>query len=952
MAYDGIWFSIEEAERVFNAFLYKIFRREGKKPSPTYDFIADFLTKEVLGWLITFPYELLAKYVARGVYHINGVASASVVGLLAGLTLPSPYKEFAYGGGFTSCSTNAAFTIKWEAFICFVFITVNNAFRPILNGLGGKLGMTVYVAGHISALFIVAFQSGTFETTCLDPTARFGTWVDFWFHRYNNGSIVTNVFVDIAYVLACALAGCVTLWLHVHFDKNSNPVVASSLVSLAAGLYLPPSTNPLNFFIWTGSFVGMSAPAAKPGAYALVHFDNKPQVYSDMVSLFITGIIAGLIQIAIWWTAPGIGGKFGFIAHCACLPMHLFTKWRNNRRERKAALKDDGLVAKKGNYDDDDSYVTEMKPKAAVWEDDDEEDVMTSVDGLKGASGDEPDPEGDDSTSESSSFGMGEDAAAGVFGGRPPTEMRPMQAADHEPEEEEDGVIVERLEMPQAGSRRGDESAITRFFAVMMMSLNGLQERPPTDEETEGCSSSGSSTPECGEGWDLSAKHGVDPWLLRQRLLDLQEHRRRRRRADRRKRPSGVFPAAFVVTLVAAATWISMVDLTVSNLATLMAALAAFALGVFLERRHQQLTATERTASIHPSTNAEHELGEEWRQTRIVLYYLEITYKVKIHPHPHSERDAASSESPLSDTSGLPIILTVVDVFQATLCKMQMRYAVSLSSILLAKYAAEEVYGVSGVASASTIGILAGLTLPSPYRETAYGASFVSASTNGAFTIQWEPFICFVYVCVVFSLRHALLGIGGKLGMMAYVAGHISALFIVLVGAGSWSTTSLDPDDAFESWVDFWFRSHADGNVLISTIITICFVIACGTASSLTLWLHLHFDNHLSPVVASSLVSLAAGLFLPPSTNPLMFFIWTGSFVGMSGPAASPGAYSIITVKDSPVLSDVTSIFLTGLWAGILLISFWWWTGEIGGRYGFIAFVACTPLAARVKAVD
>ncbi|KAF4698522.1 hypothetical protein FOZ63_021701 [Perkinsus olseni] len=177
--------------------------------------------------------------------------------------------------------------------------------------------------------------------------------------------------------------------------------------------------------------------------------------------------------------------------------------------------------------------------------------------------------------------------------------------------------------------------------------------------------------------------------------------------------------------------------------------------------------------------------------------------------------------------------------------------------------------------------------------------------------------------------------------MMAYVAGHISALFIVLVGAGSWSSTSLDPEDAFESWVDFWFRSQADGNVLISTIITICFVIACGTASSLTLWLHLHFDNHLSPVVASALVSLAAGLFLPPSTNPLMFFIWTGSFVGMSGPAASPGAYSIITVKDSPVLSDITSIFLTGLWAGILLISFWWWTGEIGGRYGFIAFVAC-----------
>ncbi|KAF4751092.1 hypothetical protein FOZ63_024007, partial [Perkinsus olseni] len=54
-----------------------------------------------------------------------------------------------------------------------------------------------------------------------------------------------------------------------------------------------------------------------------------------MVSLFITGIIAGLIQIAIWWTAPGIGGKFGFIAHCACLPVHLLTKWRQRKRSRE-----------------------------------------------------------------------------------------------------------------------------------------------------------------------------------------------------------------------------------------------------------------------------------------------------------------------------------------------------------------------------------------------------------------------------------------------------------------------------------------------------------------------------------------------------------------------------------------------------------------------------------------
>ncbi|KAF4661848.1 hypothetical protein FOL47_006524 [Perkinsus chesapeaki] len=249
-----------------------------------------------------------------------------------------------------------------------------------------------------------------------------------------------------------------------------------------------------------------------------------------------------------------------------------------------------------------------------------------------------------------------------------------------------------------------------------------------------------------------------------------------------------------------------------------------------------------------------------------------------------------------------------------------------VASLLLAKYVAQDIYGINGVASASVIGILAGLTLSSPYRETAYGASFVSASTNDAFTLQWEPFVCFVFICVTFSLRHVLHGIGGKLGMMAYVAGHISALFIVLVQSGTWTSTSLDPDDAFQSWTDRWFHSYADGNVLISTMVTISFVVACAVASAVTLWLHLYFNPHFSPVVASAMVSLAAGLFLPPSTNPLMLFIWTGSFVGMSGPAASPGSYSLISINNKPILSDIISIFITG---------------DIGGRYGFAAFLGC-----------
>ncbi|EEQ98588.1 hypothetical protein Pmar_PMAR018724, partial [Perkinsus marinus ATCC 50983] len=266
---------------------------------------------------------------------------------------------------------------------------------------------------------------------------------------------------------------------------------------------------------------------------------------------------------------------------------------------------------------------------------------------------------------------------------------------------------------------------------------------------------------------------------------------------------------------------------------------------------------------------------------------------------------------------------TVVD----NIIVIAISYSVSIASIFLAKYVAQAVYGITTVASASIIGILAGLALPSPYREIAYGASFVSASTNQAFTAEWEPLVCLFYVIVVFSLRNVLHGIGGKLGMMAYVAGHASALFIVLVGDGTWTSTSLDPEHGVNSWVDFWFRSRGDGNIIVSTVVTLCYVLACASASSLTLWLHHHYNKHLSPTVASSMVSLAAGVFLPPTSNPLMFFIWTGSFVGMSSPAACPGSYSLIIIKEAPILSENISIFLTGLWSGILLIGFWWWTG-------------------------
>mmetsp|Transcript_12838 Transcript_12838/g.10949 ORF Transcript_12838/g.10949 Transcript_12838/m.10949 type:complete len:216 (-) Transcript_12838:270-917(-) len=211
----------------------------------------------------------------------------------------------------------------------------------------------------------------------------------------------------------------------------------------------------------------MSAPAAKPGAYALIHFDNKPQVYSDMVSIFITGVIAGLIQIAIWWTSPGIGGKFGFIAHCACLPMHLFTKWRNDRRERKAALEDNGVRMKEIDSSTDDIASSfEMKP--AKSEPDDEDSALERFKG--GAPGDEPDPENERADEEISSV-YSRDSAAGVFG---EDSIDGPANAVAEPEEEanddnESGVVIETLQMPRNRDAVEKERGVQKIRSVSEM---------------------------------------------------------------------------------------------------------------------------------------------------------------------------------------------------------------------------------------------------------------------------------------------------------------------------------------------------------------------------------------------------------------------------------------------------------------------------------------------------
>ncbi|RLM97530.1 hypothetical protein [Haloarcula sp. Atlit-7R] len=117
----------------------------------------------------------------------------------------------------------------------------------------------------------------------------------------DGGFVVTET--DIVNLHAVAVAAPVTRWLAV--EAGLGPVVASALVGLLAGLFVPTYGAP----VYCGSFVGMVAPS----------------VFVGRLAVAAAGLMAGVIFVAAKRVFDGFGGKLGTTAFVGCGTVALTT---------------------------------------------------------------------------------------------------------------------------------------------------------------------------------------------------------------------------------------------------------------------------------------------------------------------------------------------------------------------------------------------------------------------------------------------------------------------------------------------------------------------------------------------------------------------------------------------------------------------------------------------------
>ncbi|EMA06634.1 hypothetical protein SAMN05443574_10558 [Haloarcula vallismortis] len=117
----------------------------------------------------------------------------------------------------------------------------------------------------------------------------------------DGGFVVTET--DIMNLHAVAVAAPVTRWLAV--QAGLGPVVASALVGLLAGLFVPAYGAP----VYCGSFVGMVGPG----------------IFSDLQAVAGAGLVAGVVFVAAKHVFDGFGGKLGTTAFAGCGIVALMT---------------------------------------------------------------------------------------------------------------------------------------------------------------------------------------------------------------------------------------------------------------------------------------------------------------------------------------------------------------------------------------------------------------------------------------------------------------------------------------------------------------------------------------------------------------------------------------------------------------------------------------------------
>jgi len=215
----------------------------------------------------------------------NSVLASAAVGVIVH-NLNSPYREAAFSGTFGGMSghidTPRAPFSGWSvlalgAMIGALFLLLEKR----LNGVGGKLGMSAFIAGCASAAL------GRFFGNDWKPISD--TAWDSWTFEIGVQAVVAGTLGTLATVIL----------LHKKKPCQST-TLASATVGLAAVSLLswqPTTPSRIVPFIYTGSFAGMTA-------------DTRLQPISSVLA----GFIGSCLLIALWPVGPFVGGKYGLSA--------------------------------------------------------------------------------------------------------------------------------------------------------------------------------------------------------------------------------------------------------------------------------------------------------------------------------------------------------------------------------------------------------------------------------------------------------------------------------------------------------------------------------------------------------------------------------------------------------------------------------------------------------------
>lgn len=205
---------------------------------------------------------------------IGAVLAASLVSLMVAILVPAYSVPLALGGfvGMTSSRLLAGYGDLSYAAAIAGLVYLGSA--RVFNGFGGKLGTIAFVGTFITGSGL----SREFEITA------FPEW----------DSVVVIILIPI-------LSAVLTYWLSVH--RNHGPVLASGVVGITAGLWVPfffPGAEGQTFAVMAlcASYAGMTGKARIPNLKLMV----------------LVGLFSGMIFVFSMPLAGGAGGKLGTIA--------------------------------------------------------------------------------------------------------------------------------------------------------------------------------------------------------------------------------------------------------------------------------------------------------------------------------------------------------------------------------------------------------------------------------------------------------------------------------------------------------------------------------------------------------------------------------------------------------------------------------------------------------------